>query len=255
MTGRLLVLCSSALLVACNRDPGELEQTVDYRDGLDGGPNSGERGTVKITEVLWSGSVQDDGTWDPSDVYIELRNESNRSINLSDWRLEIEGAIVAEWRIPTSDLKIAVGQEIVVAHKTTGCFPEPDLVMPDLRLPLGDSFQLTLKDADERLMEGVGDASGPPLAGGYDFVTSRSMERINLMFGGEGMRSQSWHYYNKNECPADILAVEGNEGLFCYQRLPNNDRIKPGCRRHTLGSPGRPNSPDYSGAYASGSFE
>ena len=41
---------------------GHPDEGVDYRDGLDGGTTSGERGTVKISEVLWSGSVADDGT-------------------------------------------------------------------------------------------------------------------------------------------------------------------------------------------------
>ena len=39
-------------LLACNPDPGETTQTIDYRDGTDGGTSSGERGSVKITEVL-----------------------------------------------------------------------------------------------------------------------------------------------------------------------------------------------------------
>ena len=35
----------------------------------------------------------------------------------------------------------------------------------------------------------------------------------------------------------------------------NDDRIAENCRVRTRGSPGRPNSPDYSGAFATGSFE
>ena len=37
--------------------------------------------------------------------------------------------------------------------------------------------------------------------------------------------------------------------------IPNNDRVAEGCRLHTQASPGRPNSPDYSGAYTTGAFE
>ena len=36
---------------------------------------------------------------------------------------------------------------------------------------------------------------------------------------------------------------------------PNDDRMAEGCKAATWASPGRPNSPDYSGAYASGSLE
>jgi hypothetical protein len=64
------------------------------------------------------------------------------------------------------------------------------------------------------------------------------MERVELMFGGEGFFPQAWHFYT----PA---AVD----------VPNNDRVDPGCLDRTHASPGRANSPDYSGAYASGSLE
>jgi hypothetical protein len=252
--------CGLLLLAACNRDPGELGQTVEYRDGGDGGATSGERGTVKITEILWSGSVTgvgDDRRWDPSDVFIELRNEGARAVNLSGWRVELSGGLRKIWVLPDTDLQLAVGQEVLIAAKRTGCFPEPDLVLPELQFVTGDPFRLTLYDADERLMEPAGDDERPPLAGGYDFVTSRSMERINLMFGGDGGQPQSWHFYNEYDCPNEVISADpaALAGLNCFEDQPNNDRMLPACREHTLASPGRPNSPDYSGAYASGGLD
>jgi hypothetical protein len=77
-----------------------------------------------------------------------------------------------------------------------------------------------------------------PFSGGYDGVDSRSMEKIELMFGGRGTEPHAWHFYTDAE-------VE----------IPNNDRIAEACVTHTKASPGRANSPDYSGAFASGSFE
>jgi hypothetical protein len=248
------------LIGACNPDPGEIEQTVDYRVGLDGGTTSGERGSVKITEVLWSGSVQgtgSDAVWDPTDVFLELRNEGVRGANVSGWHLTLSGVHEQTWRIPATDFIIPVGGEMFIAAKTSGCFPAPDLVIPDLMLPQGDPFRLTLRDADERLMEPMGSKTMPPFAGGYDFVSSRSMERINLMFGGQGSEPRSWHFYNEYDCPNDVIDQDptANVGLNCFESNANNDKILPSCRAHTLASPGRPNSPDYSGAYASGGFE
>lgn len=104
-------------------------------------------------------------------------------------------------------------------------------------------------------MEGAGSEDQPPFAGGYDLVTSYSMERVHLMFGGRGDEPQSWHYFNKRDCPRDLTRGEGNAGLTCFEGRPNNVRIAEGCRAHTLGTPGMPNSPDYSGARASGGFE
>ena len=230
---------------ACNPDPGELDQTVGYRDGSDDGPTSGERGTVKITEVLWAGSVTNDGTHDLGDVFIELRNESARPIRLTDWQIELTGAIERTFTIPPptefsglEDDLVQVGEHVFIATKTSGCFPAPDFLIPDLVLPHGDAFQLTLRDADERLIEPVGSEYAPAFAGGYDLVRARSMERVELMFGGSGMEPSSWHFYTPSEVD-----------------VPNNTQIAEGCQEYTLASPGLPNSPDYSGAYSTGSFE
>lgn len=229
-----------ALLLACNPDPtAQVTQGVGYRDGLEPGePNSGERGTIRIAEVLWSGSVTGDGTWDPTDVFVELRNESNRPVNLSGWRLELEGPRTETFVLPASDLDVPVGEHVFAAAKTTGCFPEPDWVVPGLSFAHGDPFLLTLRDADDRLIEPIGNEESDPFAGGYDGEQSRSMERAELMFGADGTFPHIWHFYT--ETPVEV---------------PNDDRVAEHCRDRTLASPGRPNSPDYSGAFATGSLE
>lgn len=232
-------------LMACNPDPGELTQTVGYRDGTDDGATSGERGTVKISEILWSGSVTNDGTHDPTDIFIELRNESARPVRLTNWQLQVSGTDTVTFLIPEptefSELEdglVNVGEHVYIATKTTGCFPAPDFIIEDLALPFGDPFRVTLRDSDERLIELAGNREAPPFAGGYDYVRSRSMEKVELMFGGNGSEPSSWHFYT----PAEV-------------DVPNNTRIAEGCQENTLASPGLPNSPDYSGAYSTGSFE
>ncbi len=226
-------------LLACNPEPPPPDQGVGYRNGLaPGEPNSGERGTVKISEVMWSGAVRDDGTWDPTDVFVELRNESSRAVNLSGWQLVLQGVREQTWPIPAMELEVPVGGHLLLAAKTTGCFPDAEVVIPQMAFSYGDPFELTLLDADDRLIEPVGSEEAYPFAGGYDGKVSRSMERLQLMFGGEGGFPHSWHFYT--DAPVDV---------------PNDDRIADGCREGTLASPGRPNSPDYSGAFATGSFE
>ncbi len=64
------------------------------------------------------------------------------------------------------------------------------------------------------------------------------MEKVGLIFGGRGSAPTSWHHYTV----ADVDVV-------------NNDKIAPNCRERTLASPGRPNSPVYSGAFAAGGFD
>jgi len=223
----------------CVTDPGEIDAQVGYRNGLqEGEPNSGERGSVMITEVMWSGSVTDAGVWDADDVYIELKNESARPVNVSRWHIDLQGVRQVVWRVPQSDLEIPVGGRILIARKDTGCFPEPDLLMPDLGFRYGEPFRIVVRDADERLMEPAGSTEAPPFAGGYDGRVSRAMEKIELMFGGRGSEPHAWHYYSEAE--VDVV---------------NDDRIALECRKRTRGSPGRANSPDYSGAFSTGAFE
>jgi len=250
---RLLLL---GALVACNQPPETDDLTVDFRPATPDGPTTGERGTVKVSEIHWSGSVRNDGTYDPDDVFIEFRNEGARPINLSGWRIIMTGAREQSWRIPDSDYLIDVGEEVYVAAKDDGCFRNATYIIPGLSFPTGDAFEITIRDNDKRLMEPAGSETAPPFAGGYDFVSSRSMERIPLMFGGVGSEPASWHHYNRLECPNSVIGGNpDNEFLNCYEQSPNNDNVSVDCRRHTLASPGRPNSKDYSGAYSSGGFE
>ena len=225
-------------LAGCNAHPGMPEQGVAYRDGSDGSTHSGERGNIVISEVLWSGSVKNDGTWDPTDVFIELRNEGSRPVNITGWQIQLEGSAYRTWLVPPVDFEMEVSEHIFIAAKDSGCFPDPDIVLPGLAFPTGDPFRLTLKDKDEHLIEKAGSKSQPPFAGGYDLVRSRSMERVEVMFGARGTAPHIWHYYTQAEVD-----------------IPNNDRIHSDCIQKTGASPGRANSPDYSGAFSTGSFE
>lgn len=244
------------LICACQPDPrAELDETVDYRDGTDGGPTSGERGSVKIHEVMWSGSVTDAGVWDPSDVYVELRNEFNRPVDLSGWHLVIDGAERFTLRIPAGTRRVPVGGEIALAAKRSGCFPSADAEIPGLRFPKGDPFRVTLQDADERLIDVAGSRDMPPFAGGYDLVSSTSMERIALMFGVDGGAPHGWQFHSRRACPDSVINGPEDAGLTCFEDRPNNDLVRLDCRRLTRGSPGRPNSLDYSGAFGAGGFD
>ena len=226
-----------ALLLACNPDPGFPDQGVGFRaGGADG--NSGERGTIKISEVLWSGSVKNDGTWDPTDVFVELRNEGTRAIDLTGWQIEVNGSVTHTSVIPQTDAMLGVGEHFMLVASENGCFPSADVVLPNLTFSQDEPFEIVLLDRDDRLLEPVGSTVLPPFAGGYDLVESRSMERIELLFGAEGTSPTAWHYYTT--APVEV---------------PNNDRVSADCQQRTLASPGRANSPDYSGASASGSLE
>ena len=76
------------------------------------------------------------------------------------------------------------------------------------------SFEVTLRDLDERLIDHIGDDRKPPFAGSWDGVTSRSMERIQLIFNNRGDRDAAWHSYSLNDFDED------DRGAF-HQRLRN----------------------------------
>ena len=234
----LLAGLLSATGLACNNgDPGLSEQTPLYRSpnpksSEDAGPTSGERGSVQITEINWAGSVTDDGTHDWDDVFIEFQNKSERTLNMTGWRLKVRGDHDDTFRIPEVP-PISTNEYLVIAHKKDGAFGEvADGFIEDL--DLGRKFlKLELQDADERLMGSAGSEHRKVFTGGWDTVTVRSMERVQLLFTNSGTSSRSWHAYSSNE------------GL---------ETIAEGYRKHTLASPGRANSTDYSGSTSSGNF-
>lgn len=237
-TGWLFRLaCIAALAVGlpgCNGSPkAEYDQTPLYRSPGAEGPTSGERGSVMITEVNFAGSVTNDGTHDWDDVFVELRNASERPVDVTGWRLQVRGDTHETYRIPESD-PIPPNEFFVIARKDNGAFADvADATIP--RLEFGRKrVMVQLLDADKRLMGSIGSDHRRVFAGGWDTVTVRSMERVQLLFDNPGRRSRAWHAYS------------ANTGF---------ETIMEDYRERTLASPGAANSQDYSGSTASGSFQ
>lgn len=233
------LLFAALLLGACDTsDPGIPASQPEYRWDFDS-CTSGERGSITINEVNFAGSVTDDGTLDADDIFIELWNRHPRPINVSGWRLNVygktEGYVPDEgYLIPQNDRTIPVNGHFVIAKKADGAFGDiADVIIEDLEL--GKShFYIEMRDCDQKLMESAGHREVPVFSGGYDFVTSRSMERAQIIFQNRGTMAINWHAYS-----VDL----------------GSNTIREGWRERTLASPGMANSPDYSGSSASGDFE
>lgn len=229
--------CAFAALTTGACQNGEPEPTYDqtplYRTETEDGPTSGERGGVMITEINFAGSVANDGTHDWDDNFIELRNKYERPVNISNWRLVVRGDVNETYRIPENSDPIATNEFFVIARKKRGAFAEAaDVFIPDLELGR-QHVQITLLDADERLIGSAGSADHRVFAGGWDTHTVRSMERVQLIFNNPGRRSRSWHAYS------------ANDGF---------ETIRSNYRNRTLASPGAVNSTNYSGSTANGDF-
>ena len=243
--GALCALVSLGFATGCNPDPGPSESTPNYKSVGDPDeegnpqPSSSERGNMMITEIGWAGSVTDDGVHDPDDVFIEIQNKNPRPVNMHNWRLIFEGDIIRTIRLVPQegepDLEpVAPNDFFVIAAKKDGAFGErADLILPDLEL--GKTYiHLELRDADRRLMEGAGSDSERIFTGGWDTYSTRSMERVQIIFGNQGGMSRNWHAYSE-----DV----------------GHPNIAEGYRQRTLASPGVANSQDYSGSATAGGFE
>ncbi len=239
LAGLLALLVVSATSAACIDDPGTSDDQPLYRWGEGvGEATSAERGAIYINEVGWAGSVADDGTHDPDDVFIELWNKHPRPVNLSGWRLNFSGDYDYKIRIPDVEDPVPTNGYFVIAAKADGAFGESaDVIIENLRIGKR-SFYIELRDNDRRLIEGAGSRIDQPFAGGYDLVTSRSMERTQVLFGNRGNLDRSW------TANIDDASESGPR-----------QGVREGFRQYTLASPGEANSADYSGATTSGTFE
>lgn len=223
--------CSA--LTGCD-DPGLPEINPLYRNIEDGNPSQGERGNLMLTEVNFAGSVSDDGTYDADDVFLEFQNKNPRPINISGWRIEVDGDYAAAYRVPDHDGVIYPNEYFVVARKEDGAFGEiANVFIEDLELGK-KMVDVEVRDIDRVLIEHGGSTVTRVFTGGYDTVSVRSMERISLIFGNRGGNQRNWHAFSENV---------------------GNDEISDGFREFTLASPGVANSTDYSGNASSGNFE
>lgn len=237
VSARCLVATLSLMALGCEPG-GELDRLPEYRSLEDGEPSSGERGNMMITELNFAGSVSDDGTYDPDDVFVEVRNHHPRPINLSGWHLILEGDIIRTIRLPKIEEPVQPNEFFVFAAKDTGSLKNigssyKGIVLPELEL--GKRYvKVELRDNDLRLIESAGHEGLVVFAGGYDTQTARSMERVQLIFANQGGMSRNWHAYSDDIGFATVAD---------------------GYRQNTLASPGIANSEDYSGSAAAGNFE
>lgn len=261
----LMLLALTLTLGAC--DTGEPEnvrdQTIDYRTGTEEWQytTSGERGSVQITEVNWAGSVrgslEEGWTRDKDDIFIELRNTYFRPVYLKGWQVVITYGNGRDptvrsvgdtdqryytFTLPAREnlLPVETNEYITIAKKRDGAYPNADFYVEDLFVP-ADGFEIEIIDIDDRLIDQVGSEEQEAFAGSWDGVTTRSMERVQLIFANRGNRESSFHSYSAN--PWDEL----------HSRLSRN--IGEEYRALTLASPGAANSTDYSGNTSAGSFE
>ena len=263
-----LLLMSMCFGCGTEPEPDGRDESIGYRTGtaLDDYRSNGERGNVSITEIMWAGSVYTgpDGipVHRPDDIFIELQNKHPRPIHLTGWLLTIrighhnDGLEEAPSRALRSKQTYVIparengndldtNELVVIAARRDGAFQNADYFIEDLRIP-NAPFEVVLQDLDERLIDHIGDHRKQPFAGAWDGVVARSMERIQLIFNNRGNRDSAWHTYSLND-------FDDGDRADYHQSLRR--RVHSDYAARTFATPGRPNSPDYSGNISSGTFE
>ncbi|MFT4623836.1 MAG: phosphatidylserine/phosphatidylglycerophosphate/cardiolipin synthase-like enzyme [Myxococcota bacterium] len=150
-----------------------------------------EPGDIIINEVMWYGAHAND--LDGFDEFIELKNLTNRAINLDLWSIANADDFVVG--LPPGSTIPANGTFTIVDHTLepyidgapqdeNTAYLTGDLVLNafndnrQARLYLKDTaLELILQDPAATMMDVAGDG-GPPFAGGPDRDVIRSMERI-----------------------------------------------------------------------------
>lgn len=146
------------------------------------GPTTPVAGDVVINELMWMGSTVSD-----SDEWLELRNTTGNSIDLSNWQVT---SLVGTGSAETLMLTIPSGKTIsadgyfLISNFTKGNSAinvEPDLVDTDVVLRNSD-LQIKLYKGiwtdSANLIDTADDGSGTPMAG-TNGTNNQSMERKN----------------------------------------------------------------------------
>ncbi len=137
-------------------------------------------GDVVINELMWMGT-----SGSSADQYLELRNMTDREIDLSDWS-------VANVSIPAGKTILPHGYFLISHFDQAGSKinVEPDLVDSNLVL-VNTNAQYILQDSGANIIDTADNGLGAPAAGQSGTDIYYSMERDNTP--GDGAQASSWH--------------------------------------------------------------
>jgi hypothetical protein len=185
-------------------DAGQTYTSAPFDVAFEGEPAS--EGDVVISEVNWYGSPLDFFIG-LQDSWIELRNVSDRELNISQWRLEGVG-IQGQDVFLFSGTVLAPGDYVVVGNH--GIFSLDGVAASQLHrfvVPLdlpAEGAQIVLRDVAGTLIDRTPDpsASGgwPAGAGDFDYFFFESMERRDDISGGgygDGSDPGQWYTWNR----------------------------------------------------------
>lgn len=198
-------------------------RSLGYARAADGSVREGD---VVINEVMWYGAHS--GDTEGFDEFIELRNMTDRPIQLDMWQITNSDDVIVG--LPPGSTIPANGTFLIVDHvletyvdgapqDENTAYLRGDLVVSTFndnrqsRLYLKDgSLELILRDPDGAEIDRAGDG-GPAFAGGpsADGETVRSMERSDEP--GDGADRDRWHAFSESVGRGAVNPVYASEIL------------------------------------------
>jgi len=175
-------------------------------------------GDVVINEIMWMGSIKDDGTGVPNgngmpnDEWIELRNMTNSVIDIGQWTIENAKASGSTYHVPASR-SIPANGYIVIANKpevSPNTLVAVNIDQPNGNLSFHNTYssngQLILKDRNSNVIDSTPiPTSGSWPAGENDTEQRWSMERNSIP--GDGTDTNSWHTCDRSSMSDTDLAT------------------------------------------------
>ena len=191
-----------------------------------GGGGTGQLGDVVINELMWMGSSQNGH--DEDDEWIELRNLTNDSVDISSWTIVNGGQAGIDLTIP-NNTSISANGYFLIAHKSlfqSRISVEPNLVLDSLNLN-NNGEQLILKDSEGTTIDTVWKDEAWPWADTAYVIedTYRSLERMASPV--DGTQQSDWKLCSGSSEELDPYWVWEADG---------SDPV------HELGTPGGANS-------------
>lgn len=242
-----IMLMDLGFLLQCSSELGNPRPTAINLDR--------RRGCAIIQEVNWAGSMRNDGTYDADDDFIEILNrDCNKPIDLAGWRIILRGDVNRIFYVPKGpNTIVGIGQYGVIIGKKDGAFKQGShtdyrpIHLPGFFIP-EKNWTIETKTGEDFLIENeIGARHNLPLAGSFDGVLTRSMERTLDNFEEEGGSISSWFSYT----PCNEASPGGQSTLLMGTACTNfftghtGKYVDSSYNRRTFASVGEINTPDY----------
>lgn len=171
------------------------------------------RGMAYISEVHWSGTVDNNGeNWNPDDDFIEVRSWHKGDLDIGGWSILVIGQSYLVIQVPEGTI-LSSKQYYTIGNNTNGAFKNFDLVVSNLKLP-SSGIEIDIYDGGGAKHADSADFSHYEIMpAGYDTpALKKSAVRLTDYFGAISSLD-SWQTYNANR-PNELVRSNYQSSVF-----------------------------------------